>query len=117
MRAGAERFELGHERISIGIPPGRFLGEQPHDDACESRRRVRARVRNRGRLLGDLRREQLLRRAGGEGRMPGEHFVADNAERVEVGAMIEGGIGHHLFRRHVSGRADGDAHAGEHGLG
>ena len=73
-------------------------------------------LRHGGRLLRHLGGEKLLGRAGTERRMTGEHLVSHDAERVEIGSVVEAGIGHDLFGRHVGGRAEGHADAGEHRL-
>ena len=52
------------------------------------------------RFFGEMRRQQLLRGPAGERRLPGQHFVAQRAEGIEVCAMVDVGIGGDLFRRH-----------------
>jgi hypothetical protein len=47
-----------------------------------------------------------------EGRAAAEHLVRDAAQRVDVGARIEG-VGERLLRREVRGRAHHHAHLGE----
>src|SRR5204863_3079150 len=66
----------------------------------------------RGRL-GELCGEQCLRRAAIEWRRTNEHFVADDAERVEIGAMIRVWIGGSLLGRHVHRRAERRADGGD----
>ncbi len=62
------------------------------------------------RSLGEVRREHLRRLIAVEGRTSREHLVGDDAEGVDVRAMIGGGIGGGLLRRHV--RRSPDGHAG-----
>ncbi|MEZ4364862.1 MAG: hypothetical protein R2939_01080 [Kofleriaceae bacterium] len=68
--------------------------------------------------LGDARRrrgEVLARdvdRAAGVRQLAGEHLVEDEAEREDVGAVIDR-VGHHLLGRHVVRRAHHHALAGE----
>jgi len=57
-----------------------------------------------------LRRQQTLRRAPDERWLTGEKLVRQDPERVHVGAVIDGGIGARLLGRHVSRRAERDAH-------
>ena len=47
-----------------------------------------------------------LRRASGEGRLPGEQLVRHAAERVDVGAVVGVGIAGRLLGRHVRRRAE-----------
>ena len=77
--------------------------------ARERGRHGGAPLRDRLRLLLDLRREHLRRRSSGKRTRPGEHLVGDAAERVEVGAMIDVRVRARLFRRHVRRRAECDA--------
>ena len=72
----------------------------------ERGRHVVATRSDRRRRLGQLRGEQLLRRAAVERRRADEHLVADDAERIEIGAMIGVRIAGGLLGRHVRRRAD-----------
>jgi hypothetical protein len=45
--------------------------------------------------------------------MPGEHLVAHDPEGVEIHPMVDVGLGHGLFRRHILRRADRDPYRGE----
>ena len=56
-----------------------------------------------------MRREQIHRRPSDERRLPREQFVGQHPEGIDVRAMIHGGIGARLLRRHVGRRADGHA--------
>ena len=95
-----------------GRSAGRFC-RQPHDQAGEPGRQARPPLLDRHRRLGRVSRDQVLRRAPGEGRLPGEHLVADHAERVEIRAVIGGEVGHGLLGRHVDRRPEGEARRGE----
>jgi len=39
-----------------------------------------------------------------------QKLIAERADRIDVGAVIDQGIGHRLLGRHVRGRAQGNAH-------
>jgi hypothetical protein len=52
------------------------------------------------------RREQRARRQAGEGRMPGQHLVRSDAERVDIGAMIHVRICGRLLGGHIEWRAE-----------
>ncbi len=59
-----------------------------------------------------MRREHRLRARCAERELPREHLVADDRERVEIGARINVPLTARLFGRHVSGRAHRHAGAG-----
>ena len=86
----------------------RILRDASHHDGLESRRQLTPQVADRCRLVVELRSECLLRRHSAERRLSGEQFVGDEAERVNVSAMIDRGICDSLLGRHVCGRADCD---------
>ena len=48
-----------------------------------------------------------------EGRLAGEHLVADDGEAIDIGARIHLALAERLFGGHVSGSADAGAGAGE----
>ena len=48
-----------------------------------------------------MRRQQVLRRAAREGRLPREQFVCEHADRIDVRAVVHTGIGARLLGRHV----------------
>ncbi len=53
--------------------------------------------------------EDRLRRVTAYRRLARQQFVAQNAQRVDIGPMVDLGIGRRLFRRHVGRRADRDS--------
>jgi hypothetical protein len=79
----------------------RFL-QAAGDDGLHARWDVRGQ-RRRG-LLGDAR-EQRGVAVGGEGVGGREHLVEDDAERPEVGAVIDVELAEGLLRAHVRGRS------------
>ena len=85
---------------------GRILLQQAHEQRRERLGHVVPARADRRRLFGELRGEQLLRRAPMERRRADEHLVADDAERVEIGAVIGARIARRLLGRHVRRRAD-----------
>jgi len=80
---------------------------------CHAIRHAGASLLHRLRCADHVRREQRLRSTPGERRLSGKHLVRNQAERVDVGAMVDARIGTDLFGRHVCRRADCDAGAGD----
>jgi hypothetical protein len=60
-------------------------------------------------------RDDLLRWKVGEGRRADEHLVGQDAHGVEVGPVIQVGVGRRLLRRHVRGRPHHEAGRGDRG--
>ena len=60
--------------------------------------------------------EHRLRGGGVEGQFAAEHLIRQDADRVQVGPVIDVGIRGRLFGRHVGGRAQGNAERRERGL-
>jgi hypothetical protein len=83
-----------HQRVQCGGHRG-----PPHPNAL--------------RRLGDLCGEQRLGRGGGKRRLTSEHLVGHRTERIEVGPMIDVGIGRGLLGRHVGGGAQRHSERGE----
>ena len=111
LRGARQRERLRHQVVQLVgeivrvLPPAvGILLEAPHDDRRECRAHLRAQLRHRHRSLGDLRREDLLRRTTRERRLPGEHLVRDASEGVDVGAVVDRRVGRGLLRRHVGRR-------------
>ena len=95
---------------------GRVLREAAEDDFGHGRWRVRV-DESRVARLGLHALQQLLdRRVALERHRAGDHLVEDQAESVEVDAVIDGSS-FHLLRRHVSGRAEQLAGACHGGIG
>jgi hypothetical protein len=85
------------------------LGEEPRDQRGERGRRDGTPLGQRRRRLDQMRGEHRLGRAPTERVSPGKRFVRDEAERVQVGAVVGRGIGGRLLGRHVRWRPHGDA--------
>jgi hypothetical protein len=92
---------------------GGVLRQQTHHDVRECRRNIRAAIRQRRRRLGEMRRGDRASRPTAERVSAGEHLVRDDAERVEVRAMIRRRVAHGLLGRHVRRRPHRDAGGGE----
>ena len=68
---------------------------------------------HRLRPLADVLHQHRRRARRLEGEPPGEHLVADDAERVEIAAAVDLAVARRLLGRHVGRRADRDAGGGE----
>jgi hypothetical protein len=62
------------------------------------------------RRFGDVGGEQVLRRTPHERRLTREELVREHAERIDVGAVVHGGIGARLLGRHVRGGTQSHPH-------
>jgi hypothetical protein len=91
----------------------RILLEQPRDELRKRGGYVGAQRAQRSGHLRQVRGEELVRRTSREGGAAGEQLVRHAAERVEVGAMVRGGIAGCLLGRHVRRRPDARAELGE----
>jgi hypothetical protein len=85
--------------------PGRVLGEASLDQLGQRGGHLGAAGAQRGGRLGEVRDQELVRRAPGERRLAGEQLVRGGAEGVEIGAVIGVGVGRGLLGRHVGGGA------------
>jgi hypothetical protein len=83
---------------------GGVLLQQVHDQRGDRGGRGRPPPGDRLRRLGGVGGEELAGVAPVERRAAGEHLVEDNAERVQVGAVVDG-VPRRLLRRHVCRRA------------
>ena len=86
----------------------RIFFEAAADDAREVGGEIGARVGDGGRIVAQDRGDQFGGGVAGEGAAAGGHFVEDDAEGEDVGAMVERAAGD-LFGRHVGGCAHDDA--------
>ena len=112
-RRGPDGFERREHLVRALRPVRRTLLQEPHDEAGEPCRQTRPPLLDRHRRLGRVSRDQVLRRAAGEGGLPGKYLVADHAERVEIRAVVSGEVGHSLLGRHVGRRPEGEARRGQ----
>ncbi len=94
-------------------PVGGALLETSHHQRGQRGRHGRPRLLKRDRGLRHVRGQHLLRGPTGERRAASQHLVRRRAERVDVGAMVDVGIGARLLGRHVRGRSQRDAGRGE----
>jgi hypothetical protein len=112
-RRRADRVEqpqhvVGRPRALVGR-----LGEEPHHEGGERRGRVGPLGGDVRRRLCDVCRDLRLRGPVGVGWPAGEQLPGDDAERVQVHAVVGGGVGERLLGRHVGRRAERDADGGE----
>src|SRR4051812_21399763 len=99
-------FTRGLETVRWGFP------ERPLDRAGDAGRNFGPQVLEPRGRLGQIRGENRLGRRARERRRAGKHLVAEDAQRVDVGAVIHG-IAEGLFGRHVPDGAERHAGAGE----
>jgi len=92
------------------------LLQAAHDQLAQSGGDRLTVLGHRLRRDGDVRGEHRLWGRGVEGQLAAKHFIRQHADRVQVGPVIDVGIGGRLFRRHVCGRAQGNAERRERGL-
>ena len=85
-------IELLQDVVAALRPLRRVLLQALHDERGECRRCVRAQLTYPCRCLGQLRREDALQALAWKRRLAGEEFIRHAAERVDVGAMIDGGV-------------------------
>ncbi len=96
------------------MPPiGWALGEAAHDHFGKERRHAGTTLNNRLGVLRHVRRENRLRSRPGERRHACQHLIPDDAQGVDVGAMIRLGIRRRLLRRHIGWRSQRYARGGE----
>ena len=132
-RVGAGRRVFGGRGVRGGIqggleafrqfpgavgPVGGVLGQTPLDHGFDGgrRRTPRPEQRERRRRFDGVRQQHVHRRFAGERQLAGQQFVEDDADAVEVAAVVHL-VAAGLFRAHVARRADGevgvaDGHAG-----
>src|SRR5205085_11871072 len=84
-------LQSGGERSRIGITPIAFLLERAKNHRLEIGREIviRPSLDEPRRPLREMFDEVTVRRFAGEWRDAEEHFVEDDAERVEIGAAVE----------------------------
>src|SRR3954468_24776291 len=85
---------------------GRRLLERLLDGARDRGRNVAAEVLQARRRLSQVCREYRLGSSAAEGRRTRQHLVAEDAERIDVGAMIDVGVAEGLLGRHVADGAE-----------
>ncbi len=119
-----ERLDHLQQVAGSLVPVGRLLLQALHHDLCDRGRHVGLHARQRLGCPADLRRHHGLRRPG-KRRPPRQHLISQDANRIDVGAMIGTRVGGSLLRRHVCRSAERDTDAREprrppglaHGLG
>ncbi len=84
--------EVGDDAVRALVTVLRVLGHQLCHDGGERARDARARLMQRLRDDGDVRVHQLDGHVLREGQAPGEQLVEHDAERVEVGAVIDAAV-------------------------
>ena len=110
-RAAQHALEVGLHLLGALVARRRVLRERAHHDHVEVARDVAADLRRRlGRRRQVLHRD-LDRRVAVERRLAGEELVEDDAERVEIGALVDLGAAR-LLGREVLRRADDRARLG-----
>jgi len=87
-----------------------------HHERLERRWDSRPTASDRGHRFRHVCGQHLLGREAAERRMPGQHLVGHNAERVDVRPVIGARVGGRLLRRHVGRSAERHADGGEGGL-
>ena len=94
-------------------PGARVFGEGLHDRVDHLWWGQGSEIGQGLRCLGQVRSEQRLRGGPGEGRDAGEHLVAHHREGIDVRAGVDVPVPRSLFWRHIRGRTDRHARAGE----
>ncbi len=110
---GADGVEHVHDVARALWPVGGALGQALVDQGGEHRRHGGPPALDRLRIFHHLRRENGLRGAPREGRLAGQHLVGHDAERVEIGPVVDLRAGGGLFGRHVHRRPQGHAERGD----
>ena len=112
-RAAREHaVERRHDRLRVGQPLGRILGQHARDRVVEHVGIPGTSSRARRVLQQDLR-EQRRRLLGLEHGAPREALEEDAPEREHVGGGADVALAAHELGRHVAGRADDRAREGE----
>ena len=99
--AGSQRVRKFRRGV---VPVSRHLGQRGEHRVLHFFRDRLTHDGQRWHLVERVARDQRLRRASRERRLPREHFVEHAAETVDVGTAIEIGIGHPLLGAHVRRR-------------
>ncbi len=115
--ARGQGVERAQHRISALRPVGGALLQQLHDQGPEGGWHAGAASVQGLRRLTNLRGERLLRCATGERRHPREQLIRDAAERVQVGPVVDLGIGRGLLRCHIGRRGEDESPGRERGRG
>ena len=97
--------ELRSRREAIG----REFGQRGEHGVVDARRHRIAQRTERGRALCHHARHDRLHTRAREWGFAGEHFVRDRAERVDVGARVDGAFPHRRLGTHVLWRAEGES--------
>ena len=114
----ALRLQVRQDVARVLIALAGILGQALQDNGAEIIRQVRALDARIGRTLGHPLVHQLHRRFAAEGHFPGEDFVQDQPQRIEVRPVVHF-AGFHLLRRHVARRPHdlpGAGHLGDFGF-
>ena len=98
-------FQCGENLLRVLRTLVRRLLEAPHDQRGKRRGDIRASVRERRRILREVRREQCMRWTAVERSLSGECLIGGHAERIQVDAIVCVRVGGDLFGRHVARRA------------
>ncbi len=112
-RRRLRELERGAQLARVAEPIVRILGQRLGDRFADREGHFGDDVVQRLRLLGEVRGEDGLCRGPVERLLPREHLVADDGERVDVGAGVEVALADQLLGRHVADRADGHPGVGE----
>ena len=110
-RPRADALQLGVHLLGRLEAVVRVLRERAEHDHVEVGRDVGPLQRRRPRRVGEMLHRDLDRRLAAERRLAGEHLVEDDADRVEVGALVDGGAAR-LLGREVLRRPDDRAGLG-----
>ena len=97
--------ELGREGVHRGEPVGGILLQRAVDDRGDAQRHVRPLLQQVRRRLVDVLHRDRDEVVAGERHLPGQQFVEDDAERVDVRVRVDGPAAR-LLRRDVVARSE-----------